>query len=131
MHFTMRRVRNLALLNLALLTFAGACSDGQDGGTPGQISGPAFEIVVLRQVACPSSLTAMLCERAMVTNRGEQGGGTCWLRDIGSNGDLSEAGITLTDIAPDQTVARTLAWSSATTPTPEGVGGYCSPGLRS
>lgn len=127
----MWRVRDLALLELALLTFAGACSNGYDGGTPGQISGPAFEMVVLRQVACPPSLTATLCERAMITNRGEQGSGTCWLRDIGSNGDLSEAGITLSDMAPDQTVARTLVWVSAMTPNPKGVGGYCSPGLRS
>jgi hypothetical protein len=131
MYCLMARVRNLALLDLVLLTFVGACSNGYDGGTPGQISGPAFEMVVLRQVACPKSLTATLCERAMITNHGERGDGTCWLRDIASNGALSEAGITLSDIAPDQIVARTLAWSSATTPNPKAVGGYCSPGLRS
>jgi hypothetical protein len=105
-----------------------------NGATPGPSDGPAFEMVVLRQVTCGSEISATTCLRVRVTNRGNRpGDGYCRPRatESGPNGEKSVWGerLSLRDVAPNEAVTATLAWTKPL-PSPPRFGGYCEPGLR-
>lgn len=95
--------------------------------------GPAFEMGVLGEVACPPGSTATTCIHVRVVNRGDTtGAGSCRLRGHRLNEQAQEATVpgpklVVEDLAPGVTMEATLEWDK---PVPsEGFSGICVPGL--
>jgi hypothetical protein len=111
------------------------CSCGPNGAaTPAPSHGPAFDMIVLRQVPCASEVSATTCLRVRVTNRGDRAGdGSCRPRatEVSANGQMAVFGerLSLQDVASGEVVTATLAWTKKL-PNPPNFGGDCEPGLR-
>lgn len=125
-----RRLRALCLL-VATGWIVSACGQAEERLS---MSGPAFEMVVKRQVPCPTDVTATACVKVRIVNRGETAGdGFCQLRltKIETNGedvDVWGERFSLTDVPAGAVVERTLPWRHKSDPT--NLVGYCEPGLR-
>jgi hypothetical protein len=130
----------LRAASLVLAVALGSACTGSgsttNGGTPGNEPGPAFEMAVLGEVACPSEVTATACFRVSITNHGTAGQGTCtlWADISTSNGDDSVAGpqLLVNDLASGARFVDVLAWTTALpAQTVLFYRGLCDPGLRS
>jgi len=93
-------------------------------------------MIVHGQVRCPIGVTATVCVRVTVTNRGLAGDGTCTLYTdhTGPNGqDEGRAGprLPLVGVASGVSVEKVLAWTGALPATPFFFRGLCDPGMRS
>lgn len=122
-------------ITLLVMVFLVACADGGTGGrTPAASPGPAFEMVVLREVQCPTGTEGRLCFRVKVTNLGsESGSGTCELRstivsEAGEDVPVFDGKVPVSNLAPGSDVMTVVGWNRAI-PNPPVFGGQCEPGL--
>jgi hypothetical protein len=117
-----------------LLILSSACTRTGSGMTPGPSDGPAFQMVVLREVPCPKDVDANICMRVKVSNFGNEAGpGACHLRstsDAGEEMDILGGELPIAGLAPGSDLVGTVGWTGAL-PDPLDIVGYCEPGLRS
>jgi hypothetical protein len=118
-----------------LLVLSSACAGaGSGGATPGPSDGPAFQMVVLREVPCPKAVDANICLRVKVSNFGnESGPGACHLRttsDAGEEMDIPSGELPIAGLEPGSDLVAILGW---TRPVPDAADfvGFCEPSLRS
>jgi hypothetical protein len=131
------RVRSLRSLRqlpriwmMAAMALAACVTSPQSGPTP-QGGGPAFEMTVLGQTACPAALDGASCVRVRVTNRGTSGDGRCRLRGEptasgGETQDVWGRWVVLNKIEHGASVVRVTPWDGG-----RPAVGYCEPGLHS
>jgi hypothetical protein len=74
---SLRFLRQLARIWMMAAMALAACGTSPQSGPTPQSGGPAFEMTVLGQTACPAALDAASCVRVRVTNRGTSGDGRC------------------------------------------------------
>lgn len=128
----MNRRLSAAWLLLITALVVVACSQTEQRLFPG---GPAFEMIVQRQVPCAPYVTATACLKVTIVNRGETAGdGFCQLRmaTTGANSedvDVWGERFSLSDVAAGAVVETTLTWRHKL-PNPPNFVGYCEPGLR-
>jgi hypothetical protein len=108
-----------------------ACGTSPQSGPTPQGGGPAFEMTVLGQTACPAALDAASCVRVRVTNRGTSGDGRCRLRGEatasgGETQDVWGRWVVLNNIEHGASVVRVTPWDGG-----RPAVGYCEPGLHS
>jgi hypothetical protein len=117
-----------------LLILSSACTRTGSGMAPGPSDGPAFQMVVLREVPCPKDVDANICMRVKVSNFGNEAGpGACHLRstsDAGEEMDILGGELPIAGLAPGSDLVGTVGWTGAL-PDPLDIVGYCEPGLRS
>jgi hypothetical protein len=108
-----------------------ACGTSPRSGPTPQTGGPAFEMTVLGQSACPAALDAASCVRVRVTNRGSSGDGRCRLRGEatasgGETQDVWGRWVALNNIEHGVSVVRVTPWDGD-----RPAVGYCEPALHS
>jgi hypothetical protein len=108
---------------------------GCNGSSGVSTSGPAFEVVNLKEVSCPNSTTASLCEEARIRNVGEAAGeGTCRLRAGETTTDGQDRAVfgdtvAFAEVATGAEVTVDLTWTQPRPTSPFTV--ECLPGLQS
>lgn len=115
------------------LVVLAACNGASPGPTPAPGSpAPAFQMIALREVPCPASLGATLCEEARIKNIGDEAGdGSCRLRAHETTTDGEDRAVfgeptEVTGVAPGAESAVILPWSKPKPTDPFTVD--CEPG---
>jgi hypothetical protein len=128
---SLRSLRHLARICMMATMALVACGTSPQTGPTPQGGGPAFEMTVLGQTACPAALDAASCVRVRVTNRGTSGDGRCRLRGEatasgGATQDVWGRWVVLNNIEHGVSVIRVTPWDGG-----RPAVGYCEPGLHS
>jgi hypothetical protein len=121
-----RSIRRLVVLVFVACAL-GACTTS--ASTP-RDSGPAFEMVMLKEVKCPGDATAA-CATVRVVNHGDPGAGRCQLR--GYRTDASGQTHMIWGESIDVSGIETGGTLTQVTPWHHGLPavGYCNPALHS
>jgi hypothetical protein len=127
----LRFSRQLARIWMMATMVLAACGTSPQSGPTPQSGGPAFEMTVLGQSACPAALDAASCVRVRVTNRGTLGDGRCRLRgEVTASGgetqDVWGRWVVLNNIEHGVSVVRVTPWDGG-----RPAVGYCEPALHS
>jgi len=128
---SLRCLPQLARICMMAAMALAACSTSPQSGPTPQGGGPAFEMTVLRQTACPAALDAASCVRVRVTNRGTSGDGRCRLRGEattsgGETQDVWGRWVVLNNIEHGVSVVTVTPWDGS-----RPAVGYCEPALHS